>query len=465
MSALLSHAHSSVWVQLASLASLEDVVAVPPGAALLARRASLICGAGFACRASATSIPLAFSPAQSCSWSLSGLHCHFCASRLMRGLSVKSCPAAPLDRSISTHRRSGSPASAAGRIEPRSAAGAASASAPSGPRVLAADLCASAARPASRGRPSGDANGSGLSLLRRDHREGFRGLTRLPADGTRRAPFFFCLGLLTAPTTCLFTRGFHHVISGIEGIFLGMKDESEIAGHATRSCFCWKHPQSSKRGFWRWHAVQQHQKGPVGGVEREIVIRVQLDVRAAIPERQAPPLTTGEQLSRRVYIRRSVELVTYGYTDRCIGCWHARLGLQPADHSEECRAGIVRYMTADDDLNQRVQFAQHRIVETAPSEARAGERDPVREPVRKKVRFAERVGEQTPVGTVVTNSLSTRDRKSHTEQVWNWTGWSRSLSSIVSNDTPTVVFWCKSSKTQMRTLTKLFFKVAKREKL
>ena len=80
--------------------------------------------------------------------------------------------------------------------------------------------------------------------------------------------------------------------------------------------------------------------------------RVQLYVRGAIPERQAPPPTVGEQLQRRVCIRRSVELARYGYTDRCFGCQHARLGLKPADHSEKCRARIVRHMTADDDLNQ-----------------------------------------------------------------------------------------------------------------
>ena len=64
-----------------------------------------------------------------------------------------------------------------------------------------------------------------------------------------------------------------------------------------------------------------------------------------------------------------MELARYGYTDRCIGCQHARLGLKPADHSEECRARIVRHMTADGDLNQRAQIAQDRIVETAPPEA------------------------------------------------------------------------------------------------
>ena len=37
------------------------------------------------------------------------------------------------------------------------------------------------------------------------------------------------------------------------------------------------------------------------------------------------------------------------------------MGLKPAHHSEECRAKIVRHMTAHDDLNQRVQIAQHRL--------------------------------------------------------------------------------------------------------
>ena len=112
-------------------------------------------------------------------------------------------------------------------------------------------------------------------------------------------------------------------------------------------------------------------------------------------------------------MRRSVELARYGYTDRCIGCHHARLGLKPADHSKECRrARIVRHMVADDDLNQRVQIAQDRTVEIAPPEARTGKRDSVPEPARKKVRIAERVEEQTPEGTVVTNSQSTRSSSS-----------------------------------------------------
>ena len=146
--------------------------------------------------------------------------------------------------------------------------------------------------------------------------------------------------------------------------------------------------------------------------EGGVVNRVQLDVQASIPERQTPPPTVGEQLPRRVYIRRSVELARYGYTDRCIGCQHARLGLKPADHNEECRARIVRHMTTDDNLNQRVQIAQDRIVETTLLEARTGERDPVPEPARKKVRFAERVDEQTPEGTVATSSSSSSSSSS-----------------------------------------------------
>ena len=57
------------------------------------------------------------------------------------GLSVKSCPAAPPDRSVSSHRCSGSPPSVAGLVEPRSAASAARLPEP---RAAAADPSASA---------------------------------------------------------------------------------------------------------------------------------------------------------------------------------------------------------------------------------------------------------------------------------------------------------------------------------
>ena len=95
--------------------------------------------------------------------------------------------------------------------------------------------------------------------------------------------------------------------------------------------------------------------------------------------------------------------------------------MTPAHHSEECRARIVRHMTADDDLSPRVQIAQQRIVANALSEAHAGERDSVPELARKKVRFAERVEEQTAEGTVSTIPQST------------------SSSSISSSSSPTTI--------------------------
>ena len=196
------------------------------------------------------------------------------------------------------------------------------------------------------------------------------------------------------------------------GIFLRINDESEIAVVGTPHGAVFARsirrvPKEDSGDGLLFNSIKEVPWELQPGVEREVVNRVQVDVRAAIPER---PPTTGEQLPRRV-CRRSVELATYGYT-RCIGCQHARLGLKPADHSEECRARIVRHVTADDDLNKRVHIVQDRIVETAPPEARTGERDSVPEPVRKKVRFAERVEAQTPEGAVVTTSRSTSSRSS-----------------------------------------------------
>ena len=84
-------------------------VAVPPGVHLQTRRASLICGAGFACRASAASIPLAFLPyLKQFSWSPSWLHS---AQSVNVGPLVCPSRAAPrpfLTDSVSTYRRCGS---------------------------------------------------------------------------------------------------------------------------------------------------------------------------------------------------------------------------------------------------------------------------------------------------------------------------------------------------------------------
>ena len=189
-----------------------------------------------------------------------------------------------------------------------------------------------------------------------------------------------------------------------EGIFLGIEDGSKVAvvgtPHGTVSARSIRRvPKEDSGDGMLFNSIRGLPWDLQLGVERQIVNRVQLDVRAAVPEAQAPPPTAGEQLPRRVYIRRAVELARYGYTDQCIGCQHAKLGLKSADHSEECRARVVRHMTTDDDFSQRVQFAQQRIVDTVPSEAQAGEGDSVPEPARKKVRFAEQVEEQTPEDT------------------------------------------------------------------
>ena len=69
-------------------------------------------------------------------------------------------------------------------------------------------------------------------------------------------------------------------------------------------------------------------------------------------------------------------------------------------------------MTADDNLNQRVQISKDRFVKTTPPEARTGEGDPVLEPERKVIRFAEGVKEQTPEGLVGTSSRSTSSSSS-----------------------------------------------------
>ena len=119
--------------------------------------------------------------------------------------------------------------------------------------------------------------------------------------------------------------------------------------------------------------------------EGDVVNRVQLDVQAAIPERnRLHRRQLGNSCQEEFTSGDQWQLARYGYTDRCIGCQHARLGLKPADHSEECRARIVRHMTADDDRNQRVQIVQDRIVESAPLEVTTGERDSVPELARKK---------------------------------------------------------------------------------
>ena len=82
--------------------------------------------------------PLPRAAPQSFSW------LHSAQPAWATGLSVKSCPAAPPDCSVSSHRCSGSLASVAGLVEPRSAASAARVPALWEPRAAAAGPGASA---------------------------------------------------------------------------------------------------------------------------------------------------------------------------------------------------------------------------------------------------------------------------------------------------------------------------------
>ena len=41
-------------------------------------------------------------------------------------------------------------------------------------------------------------------------------------------------------------------------------DGTKGSSSATRNSFCQEHPQSSKRRFWRWHALQQYPRSPMG---------------------------------------------------------------------------------------------------------------------------------------------------------------------------------------------------------
>ena len=97
------------------------------------------------------------------------------------------------------------------------------------------------------------------------------------------------------------------------GIFRGIKDESEVAvvGTPHRIVFARNIRSVPKEDFGMLcNSIRGLPMGLTAWCrerEREIVNRVQLDVKAAAPGRQPPPPTTGEQLRRRVYIRRSVE--------------------------------------------------------------------------------------------------------------------------------------------------------------
>ena len=109
-----------------------------------------------------------------------------------------------------------------------------------------------------------------------------------------------------------------------EEIFLGIKNQSEVAVVST------PHGMVFARGVRRvptedsgdgmlFNSIKGVPWDLQPGVERGIVNRVQLDVRAAVPEAQAPPPTTREQLPRRV-LHPAISGIG---EDQCIGCQHA----------------------------------------------------------------------------------------------------------------------------------------------
>ena len=63
---------------------------------------------------------------------------------------------------------------------------------------------------------------------------------------------------------------------------------------------------------------------------------------------------------KRVYIRREVELVRYGFTPGCPGCDAARDGGEPKNHTQVCRNRIEQEMAKDSALAQRLDQARER---------------------------------------------------------------------------------------------------------
>ena len=94
-----------------------------------------------------------------------------------------------------------------------------------------------------------------------------------------------------------------------EETFFGIKDESEIAVVVTpHGIFLARSirrvPKEDSGDSMLFNSIKGAPWERQSGVEREVENRVQLDLRAAIPERRAPPPTAGEQLPIKDYIRR-----------------------------------------------------------------------------------------------------------------------------------------------------------------
>eukprot|EP00971_Amphidinium_carterae_P104017 2059882-Amphidinium_carterae.2 len=82
-----------------------------------------------------------------------------------------------------------------------------------------------------------------------------------------------------------------------------------------------------------------------------------------IPSADLPPYEQGMAVRKRVYIRRDQELLEHGFTEGCLGCNAARLGLPPRPHTEGCRLRIEQAMAATEKGRQRLADAAARQVE------------------------------------------------------------------------------------------------------
>eukprot|EP00971_Amphidinium_carterae_P282631 5611045-Amphidinium_carterae.1 len=74
-----------------------------------------------------------------------------------------------------------------------------------------------------------------------------------------------------------------------------------------------------------------------------------------------PEPTVPRGHSRRVHIRKDVELQAYGYTPGCPGCEAARVGLPARAHNEFCRQRIESEMARDGSLTRRREAFDDRL--------------------------------------------------------------------------------------------------------
>ena len=110
-----------------------------------------------------------------------------------------------------------------------------------------------------------------------------------------------------------------------EGIFLGIKDESEVAVVGT------PHGKFFARRIRR---VPKEDSGDgllfnrIRGLPCDLQPVVERDREQSVVGRQScrsrstSSTADNRELPRRVYSRRAVQLARHGYTDHCIGCQH-----------------------------------------------------------------------------------------------------------------------------------------------